>query len=544
MPGEAQADMTDRLPAPVRRVTDTFRSFTPGQKAVTVFAVLALAVGGYFFAVWAAKPSYQILFNNLSTKDASAIVESLQKSGTSYELANEGATILVPNDQVNQLRLQLSGEGLPNDEGTGYSLLDQQGITTSDFMQHANYQRALEGELSKTIKAIDGVEAATVHLVMPKEDVFSDDQTKPTASVLVASKASSPLNQQQVQSIVHLVASSVEGLDPTQVTVAGADGRMLSTGGGNTIGSTGGDGGTDQQTAAFQNRLNSSLQRMLDNLVGPGNAVVTTTPVLDFDQTETRSKTYSADPALPAEQESIQSETYSGTGTGTGGVLGPDNVQGPAGSGNGQYQQRNEERRRALNQVEEVRRAAPGSIKRLNVSVLLNSTVAGAIDPNQVQQLVSAAAGIDPTRGDTIAVAAMPFDNTQAETAKAELEAAAKAEQSAEQTKLIQTAALLFVVLMLIYLAWRANRRAKKRQQQLTDEERRHLEEMQAALEAQRAAEVDVVHAHALEMPQLADRSDEAREERHREIEDLVREKPEETATLIRSWISADASNR
>ncbi len=537
--------MTDRLPAPVRRVTDTFRSFTPGQKAVTVFAVLALAVGGYFFAVWAAKPSYQILFNNLSTKDASAIVESLQKSGTSYELANEGATILVPRDQVNQLRLQLSGEGLPNDEGTGYSLLDQQGITTSDFMQHANYQRALEGELSKTIKAIDGVEAATVHLVMPKEDVFSDDQTRPTASVLVASKANNPLDQQQVQSIVHLVASSVEGLDPTQVTVAGSDGRMLSTGGGNTVGSSGGgDGGTDQQTATFQSRLNTSLQRMLDNLVGPGNAVVTTTPVLDFDQTETRSKTYSADPALPAEQENIQSETYSGTGSGTGGVLGPDNVQVPNGSGSGQYQQRNETRRRALNEVEEVRRAAPGSIKRLNVSVLLNSTVAGAIDPNQVQQLVSAAAGIDPARGDTIAVAAMPFDNTQAETAKAELEAAAKAEEAAKQTKLIQTAALVLVVLILIYLAWRANRRAKRRQQQLTDEERRHLEEMQAALEAQRAAEVDVVHAHALEMPQLADRSDEAREERHREIEDLVREKPEETATLIRSWISADAANR
>ncbi|HWS38522.1 MAG TPA: flagellar basal-body MS-ring/collar protein FliF [Actinoplanes sp.] len=536
--------MTDRLPAPVRRVTDTFRSFTPGQKAVTVFAVLALAVGGYFFAVWAAKPSYQILFNNLSTKDASAIVESLQKAGTSYELANEGATILVPRDQVNQLRLQLSGEGLPNDEGTGYSLLDQQGITTSDFMQHANYQRALEGELSNTIKAIDGVEAATVHLVMPKEDVFSDDQSKPTASVLVASKSSDPLNQQQVQSIVHLVASSVEGLDPTQVTVAGADGRMLSTGGGNAVGGGGPDGGNNQQTATFQNQLNSSLQRMLDNLVGPGHAVVTTTPILDFDQTETRTKKYSADPALPAQQENIQSEVYTGQGNNPGGVLGPDNIQGPTGSGTGQYQQKNETRNRLFNETEEVRRAAPGSIKRLNVSVLLDSTVAGSVNPAEVQQLVAAAAGIDPTRGDTIAVAAMPFNNTQAEAAKAELEAAAKAEASAKNTKLIQTGALVFVVLLLILLAWRANRRSKKRQQQLTDEERRHLEEMQAALEAQRAAEVDVIHAHALELPERADRSDEAREERHREIEELVREKPEETATLIRSWISADASNR
>ncbi|MFC7528112.1 flagellar basal-body MS-ring/collar protein FliF [Actinoplanes sp. GCM10030250] len=539
--------MTDRLPAPVRRVTDTFKSFTPGQKAVTIFAVIAILVGGYFFATWAAKPSYQILFNNLSTKDASAIVESLQKSGTSYELANDGQTVLVPRDQVNNLRLQLSGEGLPNDEGTGYSLLDQQGITTSDFMQHANYQRALEGELAKTIKSIEGVEAATVHLVMPQEDVFTDDQAKPTASVLVASKASNPLDEPQVQSIVHLVASSVEGLDPTQVTVAGSDGRMLSAGGGAAV-AAGSGNSSEQQTVAFQTRLNSSLQRMLDNLVGPGNAVVTTTAELDFDQTETRSKTYSADPAVPAQSESINTETYTGSGTGNGGVLGPDNIQVPNGNGNGQYANKNETRNRQLNEVQEVRRNAPGGINRLNVSVLLNSTTAAGVDANQVQQLISAAAGVDATRGDTIAVAAMPFDNSAAQAAKDELAAAAVAEKQAKQMTLVKTGALLFVVLALLFLAWRANKRAKKRQQ-LSEEERRHLEEMQAALEAQRQAELDMtaagvgMHTNMLESPPVATRNNEAREERHKEIEELVRDKPEETAALIRGWMSADSTH-
>src|SRR3954449_10535407 len=241
--------MTDRLPAPVRRITDAFKSFTPGQKAVTITAVIALVIGGYFFATWASKPSYSILFNNLSTKDASAIVDSLQKAGTSYELANDGQTILVPQDQVNDLRLTLSGEGLPGDAGTGYALLDQQGITTSDFMQHTNYQRALEGELSNTIKSIDGVEAATVHLVIPQKDVFSDDQNKTTASVLVQSSPSKPLSTQQVQAIVNLVAASVEGLDPTQVTVAGADGKVLSAGGGAAV-ATGGGEGSDSETVA------------------------------------------------------------------------------------------------------------------------------------------------------------------------------------------------------------------------------------------------------------------------------------------------------
>src|SRR3954454_2459498 len=114
--------MTDRRTAPVRRVTDTFRSFTPGQKAVTIAAVIALIIGGYFFATWASTPSYSILFNNLSTKDAGAIVQSLQKANAPYELANGGQTILVPQDQVNALRLQLSSEGLPGDANTGYAL--------------------------------------------------------------------------------------------------------------------------------------------------------------------------------------------------------------------------------------------------------------------------------------------------------------------------------------------------------------------------------------------------------------------------------------
>src|SRR3954471_17845331 len=404
--------MTDRLPAPVRRITDTFKSFTPGQKAVTITAVIALVIGGYFFATWASKPSYSILFNNLSTKDASAIVDSLQKSGASYELANNGQTILVPQDQVNDLRLQLSGEGLPGDSDTGYALLDQQGITTSDFMQHTNYQRALEGELANTIKSIDGVEAATVHLVMPQKDVFADEQDKTTASVLVQSSPSKPLSGQQVQAIVHLVASSVEGLDPTQVTVAGADGKILSTGGGAAVGA-GSDSGNEAQNVAFQNRMNSSLQTMLDSVVGPGHAVVTTTADLDFDQTQTTSKTYNADPSVPALSESNSREAYNNSSSCAGGVLGPDNIAGPgcnaggSSSGPGQYENSNTVRNNAINETQEVRKNAPGSIKKLNVAVLLDSTTAGTIDPAQVQQLGSAAAGPGPPPRRPLAVRAL-----------------------------------------------------------------------------------------------------------------------------------------
>jgi flagellar M-ring protein FliF len=530
--------MTDRLPAPVRRVTDGFKSFTPGQKAVTIAAVLALIIGGYFFATWAAKPSYSILFNNLSAKDASAIVDTLQKSGTSYELSNSGQTILVPQDQVDNLRLQLSGQGLPGDSDTGYALLDQQGITTSDFMQHVDYQRALEGELANTIKSIDGVEAATVHLVIPQKDVFADDQNKTTASVLVATSPNKPLSGQQVQAIVHLVASSVEGLDPTQVTVAGADGRILSTGGGEAV-ATGGDSGADSQTVAYQNRLNTSLQNMLDSVVGPGHAVVTTTAELDYDQTETKSKTYSADPSLPALSESISREAYNGNGTGTGGVLGPDNIQVPNGmgssTGTGQYENSNVVRNNTLNSVEQTRKAAPGAVKKLNVAVLLDSTTAGTVNQGQIQQLVSAAAGIDPSRGDNVAVSAMPFDTSAATAAQNALTASIAADKSAKQLSLIKTGTMVLVVLFLIFLAWRASRRAKRRKA-LTPAELKHLEDMQAALEQQRLAELNA----AIPSPVLeAAPIDESLEERQREIEQMVEDQPDEIAALLRSWLGA-----
>jgi len=530
--------MTDRLPAPVRKAGDSFKSFTPGQKAVTIAAVLALLVGGYFFATWASKPSYSALFSNLSSKDASAIVESLQKTGTAYELSNGGSTILVPKDQVYDLRLQLSGEGLPGESDTGYALLDQQGITTSDFMQHTNYQRALQGELASTIKAIDGVEAATVNLVIPQKDVFADDQNKTTASVLVQSSPNKPLSTQTVQAIVHLVASSVEGLDPEQVTVAGADGKILSAGGGAAV-ATGGDSGSDSQTVSFQNRLNSSLQNMLDSVVGPGHAVVTTTAELDYDQTETTSERYTSDPSVAALSESISREAYNGNGNGTGGVLGPDNIQVPSGTstaGAGQYENSNTVRNNAVNKTTEARKSAPGSIKKLNVAVLLDSTTAGAVNSADVQSLVSAAAGIDATRGDTIAVSAMPFDTSAATAAKDALAASAAAEQSAKQTSLLKTAAMALVVLILIFLAWRASRRARKRKS-LSPAELKHLEDMQAALEQQRLAQLNAaIPSPAIEM---ANADLEALEERQREIEQMVEDQPEEMAALLRGWLGA-----
>src|SRR6185436_4288511 len=141
---------------------------------VVLASVIAIGLGAFLFFSWSSTPDYSPLFSNLASKDAGAIVEKLDAAGTPYELTDGGQTIMVPKDQVYQLRLQMSSAGLPAESDTGYALLDQQGVTTSEFMQQVGYQRALEGELTKTIKSIDGVSSASVHLAIPKKDVFSD----------------------------------------------------------------------------------------------------------------------------------------------------------------------------------------------------------------------------------------------------------------------------------------------------------------------------------------------------------------------------------
>src|SRR5256886_4330152 len=327
--------MRDRAIEVVKRLAKTFGAFTPGQKAVTLIGVVVLGVGGFFFANWASAPSYAPLFSNLSSTDASAIVDKLNAGGTQYQLADGGATIMVPQSQVYDLRLKMSGQGLPAQTETGYSLLDKQGLTTSDFMQNVGFQRALEGELSKTIKSISGVQAAAVHLALPQKDVFATETQKPTASVLVTTALGKTLNPDQVQSVVHLVAASVVGLDPNQVTVADAAGNGLSTGNGQTTSSAA--SGRNQQTQQYEQRMNDALQQMLNSVVGTRPAAVKTTADLGYDQTETKTQTYVApSPSTPPLSQSTNVESYSGTGTTTGGVLGPDNIQGPNGGGNGQ----------------------------------------------------------------------------------------------------------------------------------------------------------------------------------------------------------------
>ncbi len=210
------------LSALTSRLRSLFAGFTAGQKAMTAIAVVVAVVGIGLFATWASKPTYAPLFTGLSSTDASAITTKLTELKEPYQLADGGGTVLVPQADVYQQRINMSGAGLPagGGGGDGYSLLDTQSMTSSDFQQQITYQRALEGELRKTIEAVDGVQTAVVHLAIPKEDVFTDNAAAATASVLVKTNPATPLKAAQVEAIVHLVSSSVPKLAATDVTVA------------------------------------------------------------------------------------------------------------------------------------------------------------------------------------------------------------------------------------------------------------------------------------------------------------------------------------
>lgn len=531
--------MQAKVMGALNRVRQTFASFTAGQKAVTICVLLGVLVGGVFFAKWASQPTYGTLFSNLSSKDASAMVDKLATDGVPYKLTDGGKTILVPQNKVYDLRLAMSGEGLPAEADTGYALLDKQGVTTSDFMQQVGYQRALEGELSNTIKEIDGVSTASVHLAIPKKDVFADDTQKPTASVLVVTGQGKTLDQAQVQTIVNLVSSSVEGMAPEDVTVSDSAGNVLSTGGAGGLAAAGAT--REQQTQNFEQRMGSSLQQMLKQVVGPNGAVVKVTANLDFDQTETKSQNYVYNPNTPPLSESNKRETYTGTGgNNAGGVLGPDNIQVPNGGGTGDYSSTQETRDNAVGMVTEVRKSAPGAVDKLNVAVLLDSATAAAVDPAEVQNLVSSAAGLDTARGDTIAVSSMQFDKSAANEAARQLAAERAAEKQQQMMNLFKVGGAAAVIGLLLLIAWWRSRRARRKA--LSEKELAEIEALQAEIEASRArAALEAAERDAIEAGPEVDPNEIEQERRdgfRADIAKLVEQQPEEMAQLLRGWLA------
>jgi type III secretory pathway lipoprotein EscJ len=216
----------DRWKTSARRFAD---GFTPGQKAVTAVAIIAVVIGGLMFMSFAGAPTYAPLFTGLQPQDAASITAKLAAANVPYQLQAGGTSILVPAGQVDQERIDMAQAGLPaSSTNVGLGILDKEGITTSQMTQQADYLRALQGELEQTIGAIHGVTGVQINLAMPANNTFALANSSPTgASVLVDTGPGQTITGGQVQAIVHLVASSVPGLNASDVTVADSNGNQL-----------------------------------------------------------------------------------------------------------------------------------------------------------------------------------------------------------------------------------------------------------------------------------------------------------------------------
>jgi flagellar M-ring protein FliF len=519
----------------MRRLTsvrETFAGYTSGQKATVVVGGAAVLLAAFMAFRWASAPSYTPLFSGLSSQDASAVVEELDAAGTPYEITDGGGTILVPDDVVHRTRITLSGEGIPSSDSEGYSILDKQGVAASDFKEQTDYKRAMEGELTNTIESLDSVDTATVHLALPEKVVFAAEQQPATASVLVKPRRGEQLAEDQVQAIVHLVASSVDGLKPDKVTVTDSSGQVLSTSDGT---SQSGSGAQMKQVDQFQESMRTRVQTMLDRVLGPGNSQVQVTADLDFDKSVSETTRYFRATQVPALSETTKTETYQGTGGagGSTGVVGPDgqmedNVTGANGDGNGSYTKSERTSDNAIDKTVEQREQAPGAVRSLHVGVVLDSVKQGAATTAQVSDLIAATIGTDEDRGDTIEVSSMAFDRSGEQAAAEELAAAEAAERWDRIWDTARTAGIVLLVAIAILIAWLRNRRNARERKEAADALVEQLRRDQANADATAVSPAVEVVASEEELEA---------ERRREEIAELVEKQPEDVANLLRGWL-------
>jgi len=470
------------MPAPIssvlRRLTHTIREFTIAQRTMAIigFAVLALGIAALSF--WVTRPQLSPLFSGLSGTDANTLVEQLRADGVQYQITGGGGTIMVPEESVYAERLKAAAAGLPSSSTGGYSLLDKMGVTASEFQQNVTYKRAIEGELANTIKAMKGVKTASVQLAIPKDTVFVSEKTDPTASVFIATNNGVTLNDEQVQAIVHLTSSSIDGMKTSDVSVVDAQGLVLSAAGVDVAGSG------SKRASDYEERVRSSVQSMLDKVVGPGNATVVVAADVSQNSGQRTAETFTTPDGSPALSESAQND---GTGrtsgsNGSAGILGPDNIAVPsgtssanpsAGTNTGATGATSVTKNNAINKVTEQTTIPAGSITRQTVSVAVNKAVSGVNKANLIS-LVNAAAGIDTTRGDSVAIEIVSFNRAGAADA-AKAIAASEAATNADRTAgLIRTAlTALAIALPIIIAMFLIFRRFRSRSQ-----EDRELQEM------------------------------------------------------------------
>jgi flagellar M-ring protein FliF len=437
----------------VTQVSSFWTKLSSIQRVMLVVLVISVSILIPVLINWASTPSYAVAYSGLSEADAGVIVQKLTETNTPYQLKNS-TTILVPSDKVYEVRLQMARDGLPASSTVGFELFDANTLGMNEFTQRVNYQRALEGELERTIGSLSAVSAVQVHLVTPEKSLLTSNQDPTTASVTLKEKQGDGLDKAQIRAIVNLVASSVEGLKPENVVVVDSSGMLLTGGTG-----SGADASqTDAQRAAetsTANEIDRNIQKMLDKILGPDHSTVKSNVTMDWTQREVTSNTYDPTPAAVRSSQKTN-ETYTTNGTIPGGIPGASSnlptpvAQMTAVPGLTNYSKVDETLNYEISMVESHEITSPGKITRITVSVMVDKVT----DTKQLESIkaaVTAAAGINAARGDQVVVESMAFDTS---TLAAAEETQAKTQQEDMLKSLIPVgvAALGFLILLILVL--------------------------------------------------------------------------------------------
>jgi flagellar M-ring protein FliF len=381
---------------------------TPRARAVIAASVVGLLVLSFLMLRLASQPSYSTMLTGLDPAETGKITAALDTKGIGYELRNNGTALAVDEASVAQARIALAENGLPGKGQPGFELFDKQKLGASDFQQKVTYQRALEGQIARTIGEVQGVSGAQVQLVLPEDQLFASEQSPATAAVLLSSSASA-LDPSAIRGIASLVSSSVKGLKPQNVSITDSTGQLLWPA---SDGAAPGGGGTSKLAA--QARYNAQLQGGLDALlaqtVGPGKARVQVTSDLNVDESTQDRLTYSK-AGVPLKQTN-ESERLRGAGGKPGGAAGsagnlPGYAQAGAG-GNSNYQRRSTQTDFGVDKTVVRTKVAPGQVRRLSVALVVDGSVPTA-QVTQLRSAVAAAAGIVARRGDVLSVSQVAF---------------------------------------------------------------------------------------------------------------------------------------
>jgi flagellar M-ring protein FliF len=422
-------------------------------RGAAVAGVLALVL---ILWMWNKEPDYKVLFANYSDKDGGAITAALDQMQVKYKLAEGGQAILVPSDQVHNVRLRLAQQGLPKGGNVGFEVMENQKLGVSQFLEQVNYQRALEGELARSIQSIAAVEAARVHLALPKPSVFVRDQQRPTASVILQLHSNRMIDPAQVSAIVHLVASSVPELSPANVTVVDQAGNLLSemNKNGNAANNAKNlDASQLKYVQEMQKQVTKQVESIITPIVGEGNVRAEAVADVDFSAIEQAAETYkpNSPPAASAIRSQQSSETSGNANQNPGGIPGALSNQPPgvatapltttppgaagapgqpgAAAGTAAVGPNHKESTTNYEVDKTVRyeQKAMAGLKRMTVGVVVNYR--RTVDKNgkvsvkplsademaKITSLVKEAMGYNQDRGDSVSVANAPFDGVDKE---------------------------------------------------------------------------------------------------------------------------------